>query len=178
MAEDPLEVLAEQLQELCLRAGVTVATAESCTGGLVASAITDVNGSSAYFQGGVVAYSNEAKVALLGVPVEMLEMHGAVSAQVARAMAIGARARLSADLAVAVTGVAGPGGGSASKPVGLTYVAVADAAGVDVRRLVWTGDRLANKESGARAALELLLLRASSSSGSAGSGSAEDGAAG
>ena len=93
-------------------------------------------------------------------------------------MAIGARERLSADLAVAVTGVAGPGGGSASKPVGLTYVAVADAAGVDVRRLAWTGDRLANKESSARAALELLLLRAGAGPGSAGSGPAEGGATG
>ena len=94
MAEDPLDVLVERLQELCLRLGLTVATAESCTGGLVASAITDVSGSSGYFRGGVVAYSNEAKIGLLGVPREMLETHGAVSAQVARAMALGARERL------------------------------------------------------------------------------------
>jgi PncC family amidohydrolase len=165
------------LQELCLRLGLTVATAESCTGGLVASAITDVGGSSGYFRGGLVVYSNDAKIALLGVAQEMLQTHGAVSAQVARAMALGARARLSADLAVAVTGVAGPGGGSASKPIGLTYVAVADAAGVDVRRLVWTGDRLSNKQSSARAALELLLQRASAGSGSAGSAPAEGGGA-
>ena len=157
------------MQELCLRLGLTVATAESCTGGLVASAITDVSGSSGYFRGGLVVYSNEAKIGLLGVPQEMLETHGAVSAQVARAMALAARERLSADLAVAVTGVAGPGGGSASKPVGLTYVAVADAAGVDVRRLAWTGDRPANKKSSVRAALELLLLRAAAGPGSAGS---------
>jgi PncC family amidohydrolase len=177
VAEDPLSVFAERLQELCLRLGVTVATAESCTGGLVASAITDVGGSSGYFRGGLVVYSNDAKIALLGVAQEMLQTHGAVSAQVARAMALGARARLSADLAVAVTGVAGPGGGSASKPIGLTYVAVADAAGVDVRRLVWTGDRLSNKQSSARAALELLLQRASAGSGSAGSAPAEGGGA-
>jgi PncC family amidohydrolase len=160
VSEEPLEVLADRLQELCLRLGITVATAESCTGGLVASSLTDVSGSSGYFRGGVVVYSNYAKVELLGVPQELLETHGAVSAQVARAMAVGVRARLSADLAVAVTGVAGPGGGSPSKPVGLTYVAVADAAGVDVRRLAWIGDRLGNKRSSARAALELLLERA------------------
>jgi PncC family amidohydrolase len=167
MAEEPLSALADRLQEICLRLGLTVATAESCTGGLVASAITDVSGSSGYFRGGVVVYSNDAKIGLLGVPVELLEAHGAVSAQVARAMALGARERLSADLAVAVTGVAGPGGGSPAKPVGLTYVAVANAAAVEVRRLAWTGDRLANKESSARAALELLLLHASASAGSA-----------
>jgi PncC family amidohydrolase len=162
MDEVPLPALAERLQELCLRLGLTVAAAESCTGGLVASAITDVSGSSGYFRGGVVAYANEAKSGLLGVPVELLEAHGAVSAQVARAMALGARDRLGVDLAVAVTGVAGPGGGTAAKPVGLTYVAVADAAGVEVRRFVWPGDRLANKDSSARAALALLLDRAGS----------------
>jgi PncC family amidohydrolase len=173
VADESIRVLAERLQELCLRLRLTVATAESCTGGLVASAITDVSGSSGYFRGGLVAYSNDAKIGLLGVPAEILETHGAVSAQVARAMAIGARARLSVDLAVAVTGVAGPGGGSASKPVGLTYVAVADAVGVEVRRFVWAGDRLANKDSSARAALQLLLSRVSAGSGSDAGGEAE-----
>ena len=159
MADEPLRVLVERLQELCLDRGLTVATAESCTGGLVASAITNVSGSSVYFRGGIVAYGNEAKLTLLDVPGELLEAHGAVSAQVARAMAVGARARLSVDLAVSVTGVAGPGGGSAAKPVGLTYVAVADATRVEVRRFNWSGDRLANKAASARAALELLLSR-------------------
>jgi PncC family amidohydrolase len=176
MAEESLRVLAEQLHEACLRLGLTVATAESCTGGLVASAITDVSGSSGYFRGGVVSYSNDAKIALLGVPQALLEAHGAVSAQAARAMALGAQARLSADLAVSVTGVAGPGGGSASKPVGLTYVAVADATGVDVRRFAWAGDRLGNKEASARAALELLLLHASAVSRSADTDPAAGGA--
>ena len=101
MAEDPLSVFAERLQELCLRLGLTVATAESCTGGLVASAITDVGGSSGYFRGGLVVYSNDAKIALLGVAQEMLQTHGAVSAQVAialpRALAIEATARLEAS---------------------------------------------------------------------------------
>ncbi|MGD0861522.1 MAG: CinA family protein [Candidatus Limnocylindrales bacterium] len=157
MAEEPPRILAERLQDLCLRRHLTVASAESCTGGLVASVITDVGGSSGYFRGGVVVYSNEAKASLLGVPEALLEAHGAVSAQVARSMAVAARARLAADLAVSVTGVAGPGGGTAAKPVGLSYVAVADAAGVEVRRFVWGGERLANKESSVRAALEMLI---------------------
>ena len=125
----------------------------------MASLITDRAGSSEYFLGGVVCYSNALKEQLLDVPAGQLAAHGAVSAQVARAMALGALTRLGVDLAVAVTGVAGPGGGSVAKPVGLTYVACADAEGVEVRRFVWSGDRLANKESSARAALELLLER-------------------
>ena len=161
MDEAPLDQLAGRLQGRCLELGRTVATAESCTGGLVAKTMTDIAGSSAYFLGGVVSYSNAAKVRLLGVPADQLEAHGAVSAQVARAMAIGARDRFGTDLAVSVTGVSGPGGGSPSKPVGLTYVGVADARGVEVRRFIWSGDRAANREASARAALELLLLRLS-----------------
>jgi nicotinamide-nucleotide amidase len=157
MAADELRRLAEMLQAASLRCPATVATAESCTGGLLADAITDVPGSSDYFQGGVVAYSNEAKAALLGVATDAIAAHGAVSAQVAWAMALGARERFGADAAAAVTGVAGPGGASPAKPVGLTYVAVATADGVVVRRFAWSGDRLANKESSARAALEMLL---------------------
>jgi PncC family amidohydrolase len=159
VAEDSLQDLAGRLQEICLARRLTVATAESCTGGLVAGAITDVSGASGYFAGGMVVYSNDAKMRLLGVPGELLEAHGAVSAQVARCMAVEARARLGADLAVSVTGVAGPGGGTAAKPVGLTYVAVADGEGAEVRRYLWAGDRLANKRSSAGAALELLLAR-------------------
>jgi PncC family amidohydrolase len=159
VAGDPLVGLAERLQGLCLGRGVTVAVAESCTGGLVSDAITDVAGSSGYFAGGVVSYSNDAKEALLGVPGPVLAAHGAVSAQVARAMAEGARERFAASVAASVTGIAGPDGGTAAKPVGLTYVAVADADGVDVRRFVWAGDRGANKVSSASAVLELLLER-------------------
>jgi PncC family amidohydrolase len=127
---------------------------------LVASSITDVSGSSGYFRGGVVAYANEAKVGLLAVPAGLLETHGAVSAQVAKAMATAARERLGADLAVAVTGVAGPSGGTAAKPVGLTYVAVAGPAVVAVQRFNWTGDRRENREASARAALTMLLEQA------------------
>jgi PncC family amidohydrolase len=163
VAGDELVGLAERLQGLCLGRGVTVALAESCTGGLVADAITDVAGSSGYFAGGVVSYSNEAKETLLDVPRAMLEAHGAVSAQVARAMAEGARAHFGVDVAASVTGIAGPDGGSDAKPVGLTYVAVADADGVDVRRHVWSGDRAANKVSSAAAVLELLLERVGAS---------------
>lgn len=161
MDSEPLAKLVERLAALCLERGVVVATAESCTGGLIAKLITDMSGSSDFFRGGVVSYSNEIKTLLLDVPEEQLAAHGAVSAQVARSMAIGARNRLASDVAVAVTGVSGPGGGSASKPVGLTYIAVADAAGVEVRRFVWSGDRPANRDSAARAALELLSARVS-----------------
>lgn len=160
MAGGQLDALAERLQGICLGRGLTVGTAESCTGGLVADALTDVPGSSGYFRGGVVAYADAAKSELLGVPGAMLAAHGAVSAQVARAMAVGARERLGVDLAVSVTGIAGPGGATDAKVVGLTYVAVADAAGCDVRRHAWTGDRASNKASSARAAIELLIERA------------------
>ena len=159
MAGDPLTGLAERLQGVCLGRGLTLAVAESCTGGLVADAITDVPGSSGYFAGGVVSYSNEAKEQLLGVAGEVLAAHGAVSAQVARAMAEGVRARFGTDIGAAVTGIAGPDGGSEAKPVGLTYVAIADGAGIDVRRHAWTGDRRANKVASAAATLELVLDR-------------------
>jgi PncC family amidohydrolase len=159
VATDSLVRLAERLQGICLGREVTVALAESCTGGLVADAITEVPGSSGYFLGGVVSYSDAAKERLLDVPPDVLTAHGAVSAQVARAMAEGARARFEASVAAAVTGIAGPDGGSTAKPVGLTYVAVADADGADVRRHLWTGDRSENKRSSAEAVLELLLER-------------------
>jgi PncC family amidohydrolase len=154
-----LTALAERLQAQCLERGLTVGTAESCTGGLVAHVLTEIAGSSGYFLGGIVSYSDSAKEHLLDVPPDVLAAHGAVSAQVARAMADGARMRLGTSLAVAVTGIAGPGGGSDAKPVGLTYVAVADDVGAEVRRHHWTGDRAANKRHSARAALELLLER-------------------
>lgn len=162
MAEHELRLLAARLQGICVAAGLTVATAESCTGGRIGDALTDVAGSSGYVRGGVVAYADDIKEAILGVPTSLIEQHGAVSAQVARAMAAGARERLGADLGVAVTGIAGPSGAAPGKPVGLTYVAVADAAGLEIRRFAWPGDREANKASSARAALELLLERAAS----------------
>jgi PncC family amidohydrolase len=155
----PLVGLAERLQGVCLGRGLTVAVAESCTGGLVGHLITEVAGSSGYFLGGSIVYGDVVKESQLGVSSDVLVSHGAVSAQVAVAMAQGVRERLGADVAVAVTGIAGPEGGSPSKPVGLTYVAVADASGSEVQRYTWSGDRTANKLSSAEAALEMLLAR-------------------
>jgi len=157
VGDDPLVELAGRLQARCIAGSITVATAESCTGGLVAHLLTEVPGSSGYLLGGVVAYSDAVKRAALDVPAEQLERHGAVSAQVAVAMAEGVRARLGTDLGVAVTGIAGPDGGSAAKPVGLVYVAVAGLGPADVRRYTWPGDRSENKRDSARAAIELLL---------------------
>jgi PncC family amidohydrolase len=174
VAGEQLVGLAERLQAICLGRGLTVAVAESCTGGLVADAITDIPGSSGYFLGGVVSYADSAKEALLGVPAEVLAAHGAVSAQVGRAMAEGARERFSADVAASVTGVAGPDGGSEAKPVGLTYVAVAAARGVDVRRFVWSGDRSANKEASAAAVLEILVEWAGASGAANASGASDE----
>lgn len=159
-----LVALAERLQGMCLGRGLSVALAESCTGGMVASAITEVPGSSGYFLGGVVSYADAAKVDLLGVPEATVAGHGAVSAQVAVAMANGARAAFAPTFAVSITGVAGPDGGSAAKPVGLTYIALADDAGTDVRRFAFAGDRAANREAAARAALEWLIERAEAGS--------------
>jgi nicotinamide-nucleotide amidase len=155
-----LVALAEQLQGICLGRGLSVALAESCTGGLIAATLTSVPGSSGYFLGGVVSYSNAAKEAFVDVPAATLAAHGAVSAQVARAMALGARAHFDADLAVGITGIAGPDGGSVEKPVGLTYLGLADASGSDVRRFTFAGDRAANREAGTHAALEWLIERA------------------
>ena len=151
--------LAEALQAACVPAGVTVALAESCTGGMVAAALTEHAGSSAYVLGGVVSYADDAKRDLLGVPRGVLDGHGAVSAQTARAMAVGARERFGATIAASVTGIAGPGGATADKPVGLTYVAVADADGADVRRVLWRGDRRANRLDSAILVVEVLLER-------------------
>lgn len=150
-------MLAARAQASALRAGVTVSTAESCTGGLVGHSITANPGSSAWYAGGVISYADAAKTELLGVPPETIATHGAVSPEVAGAMAEGVRFRLGTDLGVAVTGVAGPDGGSEAKPVGLTYVAVASPGSIEVRRFTWDGDRAANKEDSAAAALELLI---------------------
>jgi nicotinamide-nucleotide amidase len=163
--DDELVELARRVGDTCRERGLHLATAESCTGGLVAHLITEVPGSSDYFAGALVTYANDVKVSLADVPPDVLEAHGAVSAQVARAMAEGTRRRLGVDVAVAVTGVAGPDGGTAAKPVGLTYVAVADVDGGDVRRHVWDSDRSGNKRLSAAAALELVLDRAVGSRG-------------
>lgn len=137
-------------------AGQTLATAESCAGGLIAHRITNVPGASEVFLGGIIAYSNTVKTALLGVPEELLIAHGAVSEPVARAMAEGACRRLGSDWSVAVTGIAGPGGGTPEKPVGLVYVAVHGPRVSEVHRVRFQGDRESIKQQTAEAALRIL----------------------
>lgn len=144
--------------------GAMIATAESCTGGLIAGACTDLAGSSDWFERGVVSYSNAAKTELLGVPAALIETHGAVSEPVARAMAAGALGRSQAQLSVAVTGVAGPGGGSVAKPVGTVWLAWAwrDAAGAvttDALLQHFDGDRAAVRLATVAGALQGLIER-------------------
>lgn len=153
----PKGLLEEVLGEKLKTKRYTVATAESCTGGLIAHRITNVPGSSEYFSGGVVTYSNTAKMRLLGVRLESLETVGAVSEEVAREMASGARRLFGADVAVGVTGIAGPGGGTEGKPVGLVYVSVASARGAVVERNEFSGERTDVKSQTADRALQLLL---------------------
>ena len=156
VGEDPMEAaLGHALRE----AGKRIATAESCTGGLIASRITDVPGASDYFLEGVISYSNEAKTALLGVPEALIDEHGAVSEPVARAMAEGCRQRSGADYAIAVTGIAGPSGGTDEKPVGLVYIAVADERGTEVVRQTWPGTRSQFKTRVSQTALNMARKR-------------------
>jgi nicotinamide-nucleotide amidase len=141
--------------------GWKLVTAESCTGGLIAAACTEVAGSSDWFERGFVTYSNEAKTELLGVGTQLIAAHGAVSAEVARAMAEGALARSHAQLSVAVTGIAGPGGATPGKPVGTVWIAVAGAgAPTQAERLQLGGDRAAVREQTVAQALHLLVQRA------------------
>jgi nicotinamide-nucleotide amidase len=152
--------LALRLGELARERGAVVATAESCTGGLVAGAITAVAGSSAWFDRGFVTYSNAAKTVLLGVAPEVIERSGAVSEATARAMATGALARSDATLAVAVTGIAGPAGGTAEKPVGTVCLAWAKRDGaVEATTLQLSGDRDAVRRASVAAALDGLVGR-------------------
>jgi len=134
-----------------------IATAESCTGGMIAAALTDIGGSSDVFDRGFVTYSNEAKTELIGVPAVLIAQHGAVSLHVAREMALGALQHARADVAVAVTGIAGPGGGSDAKPVGLVYLAVARRGGQPaIERHQFHGDRAAIRRETVERALEML----------------------
>jgi competence/damage-inducible protein CinA-like protein len=151
--ERPVE---ELVLAACRERGLSLAVAESCTGGLVAARLTSVPGSSDVFRGGVVAYADDVKSRELGVPEELLERHGAVSAEAAAAMAAGARDRLRADLAVAVTGIAGPGGGTPEKPVGLVYLHAEGLGGREDRELKLPGDRDAVRGRAAVAALHLV----------------------
>jgi len=154
--DETLEVVVGRLLRARQR---TVALAESCTGGLVGHRLTQVSGSSAYFERGFVVYSNEAKQALLGVPEAVLRQHGAVSAACAEAMARGARERASTDLGVSVTGIAGPDGGTPTKPVGTVFIGLADRQGAVVERHRFDRDREGNKALSAVHALDLLRRR-------------------
>jgi nicotinamide-nucleotide amidase len=148
------ETLAAVAVRLLRERGRSIATAESCTGGLVAQRLTDVPGASEAFLGGVVAYADAAKRELLGVPEALLAEHGAVSEPVARAMAEGARERFGADLAVATTGISGPSGGTPDKPVGLVFLALADAARTHVDHFVFALDRAWHRVLTAQVALD------------------------
>jgi len=153
------DALAARVGRALLARGARVAVAESCTGGLVGARLTSIPGSSRYVLGGIVAYHNRAKAALLRVPPAMLRRHGAVSAPVAAAMARGARRACGADHAVGVTGIAGPGGGGAGKPVGLVHVAVCGLGATRCRQAVFRGGRRQVREQAAELALILLLER-------------------
>lgn len=152
MSETQLETLiGDKLRERGLRLGL----AESCTGGLVGHRLTNVAGSSTYYMGSVTAYAYEAKVRLLGVSWTTLEQHGAVSAETVTEMALGCRRALAADIGIAISGIAGPGGGTPEKPVGTVWMALSAADGVWTRKFNFDGDRLAVKEQAAEAALAL-----------------------
>ena len=143
--------------ELLRQKGLKLSIAESCTGGLVSDRITNIPGSSDYFMGAIVAYAYEAKVQLLGVKWDTLTAYGAVSKEVVLEMARGARKALETDIAVSVSGIAGPGGETDEKPVGTTWVGLSTPDGEWSRQFCWDGDRIENKASSAQAVLEILL---------------------
>ena len=159
-SDSELQALARELGQTLLASNQRVAAAESCTGGWIAKVLTDVPGSSRWFEGGVVSYSNAVKHSVLGVPAELIAAHGAVSEPVARAMAEGARAKFGPDVAVAVTGVAGPDGGTADKPVGLVWFAWASRRGTVSERRTFAGDREAVRRQSVALALERTLEQA------------------
>jgi PncC family amidohydrolase len=154
MTNEPFEITVGQL---LLKRHLTLATAESCTGGLIGHRLTNVPGSSDYFLGGIIAYANEVKERVLSVSQQTLETHGAVSAETAIEMARGARRILDTDVAVSATGIAGPGGGTLDKPVGLVYIALAAPDFERMERFVWNQDREGNKWESSEAALRLVL---------------------
>jgi nicotinamide-nucleotide amidase len=162
MIDDTIRDAAARVLEACRSGGLKVAAAESCTGGLVAGALTEIAGSSDVFDRGFVTYSNAAKQEMLGVAAAILERHGAVSRETAEAMARGALAASNADLAIAITGIAGPGGGSAAKPVGLVHFAAAARDGQRVHREKRYGDigRSAVRKEAVAEALAMLELLA------------------
>jgi PncC family amidohydrolase len=153
MSQDRIE---ENVGEMLQAQNLNLSVAESCTGGLIGHRLTNIAGSSSYFQGGAIVYSYEAKERLLGVKHETLESCGAVSRETAVEMARGARDLFQTDVSLAVTGIAGPGGGMPDKPVGLVYIALDAPDRKECRRFVWEGNREENKQHSAQAALEML----------------------
>jgi CDP-diacylglycerol--glycerol-3-phosphate 3-phosphatidyltransferase len=158
--EEAGDAAGRELGQLLRKGGLTVSVAESCTGGMVGARITDQPGSSAYFLGGLIAYSDQVKRDQLGVSSALLERVGAVSSEVAKAMAEGARSRFGTDLAVGVTGIAGPDSDGSEKPVGLTYIAVASANGTAAREFNFNGDRASNRRQASVQALRMLTEEA------------------
>ncbi len=154
--ETDLKMLAERLLQICRERGLTLAAAESCTGGMVAAALTEIAGSSDVFDRGFVTYTNEAKNEMIGVPMELFESVGAVSEDVARAMAEGARKSAGVGIACGITGVAGPGGGSVEKPVGLVHIAVASETETLHERCLFDGDRHAIRVQSVLKALSMM----------------------
>ena len=148
---------AEIAGDLLRSAGLTLAVAESCTGGHLGSVLTDVPGSSDYLLGGVIAYDNALKIKLLGVPPSVIEEHGAVSTECALQMARGVRELTGVDIAISITGIAGPSGGTPAKPVGTTYIALVGSQGEQVEHYCWDGGRLKNKQCSVQAALSMLV---------------------
>ncbi len=154
-----MKKLAKKLAGLLMKNRKTLSTAESCTGGMIAKVITDVPGSSRYFMGGVVSYSNEVKIKVLRIDRALIEQHGAVSRQVAQAMARGVQRLMHTDCAIAVTGIAGPDGGTAKKPVGLVYIAVAIGKEIEVNRFIFQRDRDGNRKETTSTAIEMLIQK-------------------
>jgi nicotinamide-nucleotide amidase len=150
------ETMEEVVARLLRESGKTLAVAESCTSGILGMYLTRVSGSSGYFRGGVLCYSNDAKMKLCGVPPETITEHGAVSAETAEALALGVRAALSSDIGISITGIAGPDGGSAEKPVGLVYFGLSDGVNTEFRRRFMPGDRESVRERSAFFALSML----------------------
>ena len=149
--------LPDKISNMLKNQKLVIATAESCTGGLIAHTLTNISGSSEYFDRGIVSYSNRAKMELLDVPEDMLKKYGAVSMEVAKSMAKGVRIKSNVDIGISTTGIAGPTGGSKEKPVGLVFIAVSTERNIVVKKFKFSGDRSQNKKSTCDAALDMLL---------------------
>lgn len=151
------ESLLNTISNKLKKKNLSIATAESCTGGLLAHLLTNISGSSEYFERGVVTYSNISKIELLGIPKETIKDYGAVSEETARAMAIGIKERSNVDIGISTTGIAGPTGGTKEKPVGLVYIGIATSKNTQVKRFIFSEKRVQNKERACNEALKFLL---------------------